>query len=502
MLTTSLVVALAFAAEPSVSVTIYSTADVRGFDPQQFAAQQRLGNDPTFAWQVPGFGIVRETRTVPLKVGTNDLPFSDVAAFIDPTTVSFTDLTDAKTKVLEQNFQFDLVSPSKLLEKYVGQTIEVVTQEGTSTRVLTGTLLSANQGQLVITHDKGLTMIPSAEARVSLPALPDGLLTKPTLLWKLDAKSDGDHTIRTSYQTAGMTWRADYNLVLNADDTAADLTPWVTLMNVSGTGFKNAQLKLIAGDVQTLRPEAMPKSGRMQAMRGASAGDDEGFHEEALFEYHLYTLPRATDVLANTSQQIALFPPVSGVTVKKQLVYVGIALFSGYDGPVMIDRDLGGGGNKKVGVFVTLKNDEASKLGMPLPKGRVRVYKTSGGASGGADGSVEFVGEDIIDHTPKNETIKLKLGDSFDVTGERVQTDFKVDSGRKEMIESFKITLKNAKPTAQTVEVREPLYRWSNWEITAKSAAFQKLDARTISWSVIVPASGSATIEYTVRYTW
>jgi hypothetical protein len=229
-----------------------------------------------------------------------------------------------------------------------------------------------------------------------------------------------------------------------------------------------------------------------------AAAEDSGFREEELFEYHLYTLPRSTTVRTNSSQQIALFPPVADVTVTKKLVYSGGPEAGMFGGGLMVERELGIGANTKVGVYLTFTNDEKSKLGMPLPKGRVRVYKNSGGA----EGTLEFVGEDIIDHTPKNENVKLRLGNAFDVTGERVQTDFKIDNNRKEMTESFKITLKNAKKAAQRVEVREPLYRWTNWEITAKTAEFRKVDARTVAWDVTVPQEGSATVEYTVRYTW
>lgn len=489
--------AFAIADPPAVSVTIYST-DSRGFDPQQFAAQQRMGYDPNFAWQVPGFGVIRETRTITMKEGLQQLPFTDVAAFIDPTTVGFVDLTDPNTQVLEQNFQFDLVSPSKLLERYLDQTIDVLIEQGNTVSTITGRLLSANQGQLVIdTADKGLMILPASEARVSLGAMPQGFLTKPTLVWKLDAKTAGEHQVRTTYQTAGMTWRADYNLLLSADDTTADLTPWVTLLNVSGAGFENAQLKLIAGDVQRV-PSNQTMLGRPKSMmaRGQVA-EAAGFEEAQLFEYHLYTLPRPTDVAANSSMQLALFPPVTGVPVQKSLVYIGAPQFMGWGGVRVTDADLGNEWNKKVSVFLVLRNDEASKLGMPLPKGRVRVYKQDA-----KDGSLEFVGEDMIDHTPKNESLRLKLGEAFDVTGERVATDFSMDSNRRTMSESFRITLRNAKSIPQAVQIREPLFRWTNWEITAKSMDFTKLDARTIGFDVTVPPEGSTTVEYTVRYTW
>jgi hypothetical protein len=478
------------------SVTIYSSADVRGFDPQQFIAQQRAGVDPNMIWGVPGFGVVRETREVSLKKGLNSLSFTDVAAFIDPTTVGFVDLTHAGTSVIEQRFEFDLVSPSKLYERYVGREVRLVPQARPETAI-TGVLLASNQGQFVVDTADGLAVVPAEGIRAELLGeLPGGLLTKPTLLWTLNAETEGKRTIRTTYQTAGLTWRADYNLVLNATDNAASLTPWVTLLNVSGAAFENTQLRLVAGDVQRVQAPQPMLRAPSRATGGVAAEAAAGFEEESLLEYHLYTLPRPASITQNATQQLALFPPVPEVAVTKQLIYVGAPNYYGWEGGRLTDEDVGEGSNRKVGVFVSLKNDEASGLGKPLPKGRVRVYKAAG------DGTLEFVGEDVIDHTPKNETIRLKLGDSFDVTGKRTRTNFRSNQKGKEMVESFRIELKNAKREAQKVEVREALYRWSNWDITEKSQDFRKLNARAIAFDVEVPAEGSATVEYTVRYTW
>jgi len=285
--------------------------------------------------------------------------------------------------------------------------------------------------------------------------------------------------------------------VLNAEETLAGLTPWVTLMNVSGVGFKNAQLKLIAGDVQKIQPtrDIMMRSRGMVAEAASPMGG--GFEEESLFEYHLYTLPRPTDVLTNTTQQLVLFPPVAAVPVVKELVYQGLPDY--WHGAGLIDQqDPGFPTNTKVGVYLRIENDEKSSLGMPLPAGRVRVYKMSGGE----DGTLEFVGEDIVDHTARNASVRLKLGNSFDVTGERTATDFSVDQRRKTMTESFRITLKNGKNAPQRVTVRESLYRWTNWEITATSPDFRKVDARTITFDVEVPAGGLKSVDYTVKYTW
>lgn len=492
----------AFAADDEgPSLTVYSSADPAGFDPQQFIAQQRNGYNPNFAWQVPGFGVVKELRSVTLSDGLNDLPFTDVAQFIDPTTVSFTDLTDpAGTSVMEQNFQFDLVSPDKLFDKYIDKPISVIVQSGDKTETVTGTLLSSNQGSLVIRTETGLRIINGMGQSVMLGELPEGLRTRPTLVWKIHADKAGDHQIRTTYQTAGITWRADYNLVVNADDTKADIGAWVSLLNLSGAGFKNARLKLIAGDVQRVQPPNAYGGGRGRGRmeKLAMAEDAASFEEKAFFEYHLYTLPRRTDVPANTTQQITLFETARDVNVEKLMVYYGLpdSAYWMFADPAT-DRGLGTQCNKKLDIYLRFKNDEENNLGKPLPKGKVRVYKQDD-----ADGTLEFIGEDLIDHTARKEKVLIKLGQAFDVVGERLQTDFNIDTNRKTMTESIRVTLRNHKTTDQKVIVKENLYRWTNWEITSKSDEFEKVDARTIHFDVNVPADGEKVVTYSVRYTW
>lgn len=483
------------------AVTVYSSADPAGFDPQQFIAQQRQGFNPMFAWQVPGFGVVKEARTVTLKSGVNELRFTDVAQFIDPTTVSFLDLTtpDA-TNVMEQNFQFDLVSPDKVMEKYIDREISVILTHGDVSETVKGTLLSATQGQLVLNTSNGVRILSGQGQQVQLGELPGGLITRPTLVWKVSADEAGEHVVRTTYQTGGITWRADYNMLLNPEDTKADVGAWVTLMNLSGAAYKNARLKLIAGDVQRIAPE-QPRfgglgGGRMEAM---AMKDSEGFEEKSFFEYHLYTLPRRTYILSNTTQQITLFPTARDVSVEKVLVYYGLPMgaYWSFTAQPNLDRGLGGQSNPKVDVYVRFKNDKKSNMGMPLPKGKVRVYKKDD-----ADGTLEFIGEDLIDHTPKDEKVLIKLGQAFDVVGERTQTDFNMDSGRKTMTESFRIQIRNHKNADQKVIIKENLYRWTTWEISKSSDEFQKIDARTIHLEVVVPAEGEKTVDYTVRYTW
>lgn len=477
-----------------VSLTVYSSADPAGFDPQRYVAQQRGGFDPNFAWGVPGFGVVKTERTIALMEGINEVTFTDVAAFIDPTSVGFSDLTDPTTAVLEQSFRFDLVSPSKLLDRYLDREIVVMRSGPQRDERVQGVLLSANQSSIVLATADGVRIVPMEGSQVSLPELPGGLLTKPALLWKLQAGKGGEHRIRATYQTAGMTWRSDYNLVLGADDASADLTAWVSLMNLSGISFDNARLKLVAGDVQRVQPQPPMMRGRMvQAMADSAAA---GFEEQAFFEYHLYTLPRRTDLPANSTQQLTLFPPVSGFEVEKELLYAPTLGMGGWGQP-MTERGVAPSGESKASVFVSFVNKASNRLGMPLPAGKVRVFKQDP-----KDGTLEFIGEDMIDHTPRNETVRLRLGEAFDVVGERKVVDFSIDTARKAMSETIEIEIRNQKEAAQRVIVRERLYRWRNWKIAESTPEFRKLDASTVEWTVEVPAEGRRTIRYRVDYGW
>jgi hypothetical protein len=448
---------------------------------------------------VPGFGVVKEVRAAKLAPGITDLKFTDVAQFIDPTTVSISDLTDPATAVLEQNFQFDLASPWKILDRYVDREIGYVQEkDGQVVKQWQGKLLSSTNGQLVVQTPEGLRFLNYADQGLRLPSLPEGLITRPTLVWKLRSDAGGDHKLRTTYQTSGMTWRADYNVVLAADDKTADVGAWVSILNLCGASFKDARLKLIAGDVQRVQANQWDNT-RVRGMAKSEARRDEAFQEKAFFEYHLYTLPRRTSVLDQTTQQLTLFPTATGVGVEKVLVYYGLpeaANWRFFPQP-MQDRNLGSQSNPKVDVYVRFVNSKDNRMGMPLPKGKVRVYKQDD-----ADGTLEFIGEDLIDHTPRDEKVLVKLGQAFDVVGERTQTDFKIDTARDWMTDSYRISLRNHKDTAQKVIVKENLFRWTNWEIVEKSDEFQKVDARTIHFEVEVPPHAEKVVTYTVRYTW
>ena len=483
------------APRPNYALTIYSSADPGSFNPKSFVGNAR---DLPGQSSLPGYGVVRDARKVPLKVGDNTIKFTDVAAGIDPTTVSFKSKTAPDTTtVLEQSYEYDLVGGDKILEKYLDKSI-VVEQKGQGP--FQGTLLSAEPGMLVLQGPGGLKMIPRGQELVgiSLKTLPEGLITKPTLVWKIVTDKAADHDIEVSYQTNGLTWRADYNFVVAPDDKKADVGAWVSILNESGASYPRAKLKLVAGDVQRVQPPQVMMRG--MAMGGAAPMmAAPSFQEKAFFEYHLYTLSRPTSLADHSTKQIELFPAKTGVPVEKIYVYYGLdSHLRGYISPSPNpDRNFGTQTNKKVDVYLKLKNTEANGLGIPLPAGRLRVYKKDSD-----DSSLEFVGEDTIQHTAKNEEVLVKLGSAFDVVGERKQIAFDLNQNGHVMNETIEIRVRNHKTEAVKVIVKENLYRWTNWEIVQKTANFEKEDSRTIHFPIDVPADGEKVFTYTVRYTW
>ncbi len=441
------------------------------------------------------FGVVREKRKVDVKEKEGTIRFADVASQIDGTSVQFKSWTDPDATILEQNYEYDLVSADKLLQKYIDKQIAVLTKDGSR---YSGNLLSFDPNQLVIRQygEKGdLVMVQRGDnvKDIQFGSLPEGLITKPTLVWKLATEKTGQQLVEVAYQTAGLNWQADYNAVLNPKDTGLDLGGWVTINNQSGGTYKDAKLKLIAGDVRRVQP-AMPMGGmKMRAMAAEAA---PGFEEKAFFEYHLYTLGRPSTVAQNQTKQIELLK-AGDVPVKKIFLYDGAPQYRFYGG-MYTDASYGSEeSNKKVNVIIEVKNSKQNHMGMALPKGKVRLYKRDE-----ADAALEFIGEDEIDHTPKDEVIKLHIGDAFDVVGERKRTDFKIDTGRKTMTESFEIMVRNHKDEPVEVLIKETLYRWNNWEIIDSNHKFTKYDANTIHFPVKIDKDGEQVITYTVRYTW
>jgi hypothetical protein len=488
----------AAAAEPETSLTVYSSAQPGGIPAEWYRPLPGMGTP--MANELPGFALVRLDRELAIPRGRGTIQFQDVAALIDPTTVKFLSLTDPEgTKVLEQNFQFDLVSQDKLLSRYIDRNLSVEQQSGDGVKLVEGTLVSANDG-LVIRGTDGQIHALRQWNSIRFGELPGGLITRPTLEWDVVSGKGGTQETRVSYQTGGITWWADYNLIFtpgaDASSGVVDVGAWVSLLNQSGVRYQDAKLKLIAGDVNRIQPAApqtmMVTSRAKQAMEAA----DAGFEEKAFFEYHLYTLGRPATLPNNSTKQIELFDAATRVPAKKQLVYYG-ADTGGYYGAPIVDRDYAPASNQKVDVWLTFRNDKASGMGMPLPAGRIRVSQQDK-----ADGSLEFVGEDAIDHTPKDEDIRVKLGTAFDVVGERRQTDFKANTAAKVVEEAFEIKLRNHKGEPVEVIVRESMYRWSQWDLVDQSVPSQKKDARTVEFPVRIAADGEATVTYRVRYTW
>jgi hypothetical protein len=480
------------------AITIYSSAQPGGIPAEFYRPVPGQGVPP--AMSVPGYALVRDDRDVQIKQGRSQLSFTDVAALIDPTTVTFSSLTDPGTRVLEQNFQFDLVSTQKLLLKFIDRQISVDKVAGNNVSTVTGTLLSATDGIVLRDKDGSIHSLPSY-ASVKFPDLPGGLNTRPTLVWDIQSPAGGTQKTRVTYQTGGITWWADYNLVFNegadANSGLLDLSAWVSIINQSGATYNDTRLKLIAGDVHRVEPPMDNRMYRREVMQAAAVAEaDVGFVQKDFFEFHLYTLGRKTTLPNNSTKQIELFDQAKQIPAKKVLLYYG-ALQPYMHGTPYTDRDMGVAMNKKVDVYLEFKNDKAFGLGVPLPAGRLRVSQLDK-----ADGSLEFIGEDKIDHTPKDEQVRVKLGSAFDVVGERRQVDFTVDTKARWMEEEIEVKLRNHKQQAVNVLVKENLYRWSKWTVLTKTHNFEKEDARTINFPVKVAKDGEAVVRYRVRYTW
>lgn len=437
--------------------------------------------------------LVRQVRTLPVQQGIFPYRFEDVTTRIDATSVALETLSGPPLSILEQSYAYDLVNDQKVLEKSLGQTVTFFEKVGDVEKSFSGKLLSVSGNRPVIQTSEGVYI--GYPSRYMLDKLPDGLIVKPTLVWLLKGERRGSQDVALSYLTGGLSWNANYVLLLSPDERKVGFTGWVTVINQSGIGFKDAVLKLLAGDVHRA-PQAEPRRV-LYATKEAMAAPAPQFAEKSLFEYHLYTLQRPTTVADNETKQIELVS-APAVPVSKTYVYDGANL-GGYGGwyyGSRENRDLGVPSNTKVSVFLEFDNKEAAGLGVPLPKGTVRVFKRD------TDGSAQFIGEDAIDHTPKDEHLRIKLGEAFDIVGERKQTAFKVVVSGHVYDESFEITLRNHKSEPVNVRVAEVLYRWSDWEIREESTKHEKIDSQMVVFPVAVPADGEAKVTYTVRYTW
>ncbi|XCN73974.1 MAG: DUF4139 domain-containing protein [Candidatus Electrothrix aestuarii] len=426
--------------------------------------------------------LIRDSRKLTLQPGQQTLAFREVSAKIRPQTAL---LAAPGLQVLEQNFEYDLLSPQSLLEKYVGQQVTLVTTHPTTGEESQqeATVLSNGSGTVLRVGDHIESGVPG---RLIFPSVPENLRDRPTLTMLVDNKTTEAQPVVLSYLTSGLSWQADYVAELGEDDTTLDLNGWVTLKNESGATYENAQLKLVAGDVNRVRERVQPLAMMRSAPR-AEADMAAGMAEESMFEYHLYTLGRPTTIKEKQSKQVALMQ-ANNVQVKKEFILDGQNYY--YSSQV---GDLGK--KLKVGVFVEMKNSKEAGIGQPLPAGIMRVYKKD------SSGSLQFVGEDRIDHTPENETIRLKLGDAFDVTADKKQTDFKKLAGFSRFNyvyeTAFEIVLKNAKEEAVTVRVQEPVP--GDWEIIEESAPHDKESASAAVWHITVEPKSNTTLTWRVK---
>lgn len=433
--------------------------------------------------------LVRETRTLRIEKGISEVTLTDVAARIDATSVRIKSLTDPSTRVLEQNFRYDGLLLERMLVNYLDKSVRLIDRAGIEHsgiliaigRTTTPTLPrphEAGSNDLIMIENDRIVQIEGGPRQMLKPAIDESLVLVPTLAWLVQGETAGEHQLELSYLTGGMSWTADYTLVTGEENNLADLAGWVTLNNRAGADFRDATLKLVAGEVNRVRPP-QPRRGRRELnMKAAGVMMDEAFEERGLFEYHLYEMQRKTDVLDNEQKQVELLS-AKGVEVQRNYIYD-------------VQRDA-----EKISVELAFKNEKANQLGIPLPKGRIRTFSRD------TDGSLQFVGEAAIDHTPKDEKIELEVGKSFDIRAERRVVDVKEDKTfrRRTRTETIEVKLRNHKEKDVTIRVREHVGR-NEWKITEKTHEFEKKDASTIDFLVDAPKDEEVILTYTIERSW
>jgi hypothetical protein len=493
------------------SIVLAASLIAVGAGPQSAAAAERrstLDDQRSVAVTIYNdeLALIKDVRQVVLDVGANRLALRDVSARMRPETAALRNVVrPGAFDLLEQNFDFDLLTPAKLLEKYVGQTVRIVKtnpRTGVET-VESAQVLAAPQGPQVFAGPQGPQVFAAmqgvvlkigdrietgAPGRIVFDGVPATLRDRPTLVAELNNRQPGAQTLELTYLSGGLSWQADYVAELAADDASLDLNGWVTLTNRSGTTYRNAKLQLMAGEVNRTPPDLRAMANQMDRSRAmvVQAPSPPPMKQESFFEYHLYTLGRPTTLADNQTKQVALLNAAK-VPVRKELVLNGSDTY--------YRSSVGDIGQKlKTGVYVEFANSEGARLGQPLPKGVVRVYKRD------SAGNAQFIGEDRIDHTPKNEKVRLKLGEAFDVTADKKQTDFKrrePNNPASYAFESaYEVVVRNAKTEAVSVTVREPVP--GDWNMLEESKPHTKVAAGTAEWRVDVPAGGATTLRYRV----
>ena len=432
-----------------------------------------IADDVSLTVYNSNLGVVLEKRNLTFEKGTGRIGFTDVPTQIDATSVTF-ELADPKKSVdiLEQNYAYDLVSPDKIYSKFIDHTIDIITEKGD---LFSGVLLSYSGGYLVIKQADGKirSILTGSVRDVTFPELPEGLITRPTLFWKYNSDFTGDAVAKVGYQTTGIDWHAEYVGILSDDEKNLDLTGWVSIDNKSGKSYQDAILKVVAGDINRVQQTDNYQNMRVYEMAKA-APMATGFQEKAFFEYHLYTLPRKATVANNEIKQIAMFEPATA-TVEKELRYNANQ------------------GSDKVKITIKMKNSKEVGLGMPLPAGRVRVFKAD------TDESLILLGEDQIDHTPRNEEVKINIGDAFDVVGETTEVSRRRISDKVNEFD-YRIEVRNQKDEPARVIVEKSFGGF--WEITTSSVDYTKKSSQTVEWTLDVPAEGKGVIDVTLRLTY
>ncbi|MGH9557531.1 MAG: DUF4139 domain-containing protein, partial [Terriglobales bacterium] len=488
-----------------------------GLVPAAFAADNAL----TIYNQ--NFAVVRQTVPLDLKSGVNTVQFTEPTAHLEPESVILRDpLGKYRLQILEQNYRSDPVSQPLLLSLFEGKTIDFLAQYKDREEIVRGKIIRSGYvphqtgwqqygqqyyqtqmaymqggaGQPIIEVDGKLRF--SLPGQPLFPALGDDTILKPTLSWQLETDRSGKFEAEISYVTGGMRWQADYNLVAPEKGDVVDLVGWVTIDNQSGKVFENARIKLMAGDVSKIQPQdAIAFNGRLEMAKSAAMAPV--VTEKAFDEYHLYTLQRPTTLHDRETKQVEF---VRATSVKSDRLYIYDGAWIdpnryrgwGYEN-IRMDQNYGTQSNPKVWVMQEFKNSEENKLGIPLPKGRLRFYRRDD------DGQLEFTGENVIDHTPKDETIRVYTGNSFDLTGERKRVNYRLDPVRNQWVdESFEIKVRNHKKEPVEVRVVEHLYRWTNWQIRIPSHKYIKTDSQTVEFRVIIPPDGEQMITYTAHY--
>ncbi len=426
-------------------------------------------------------GLVKDQRDLRIPKGTEELKFMDVASQIIPTSVHIKSLVNADSlQVLEQNYEYDLLNPQKIMDKYVGKEVKLYEKNPYTEReeIVSATLLSNNGAPIFKIGDEITFGHPG---RIIFPGVPENLISKPTLVWLLENSLSSLQKVEASYLTNGINWMADYVVILNDKDDKADLSGWVTIDNRSGTTYKDAKIKLVAGDVNRVKEQVMYEQ-KMSKVATAAARAEPQFKEEEFFEYHIYTLQRPATIKENQIKQISLVN-ADDIKVKKDLIFYGAQHYykSSYGESIT---------NQKVGVYVEIANKKEDNLGIPLPKGIVRVYKKD------SEGSLQFVGEDSIDHTPKDERVHVKLGDAFDIVGTRKQTDWK-KIAYDTYEAAFEISLRNHKKEDVMIRVIEPIP--GDWTMLSSSHDYKRTETSTAEFTILVPKDKETKLTYRVR---